>query len=78
MPKGRSGTPAFPDSAAPESPKAARVLDTVMADHGCFSCMLGGDDGRTLYIVANHYSDGGASVGVVLVHPVAVRHAGRP
>jgi sugar lactone lactonase YvrE len=50
----------------------------VMADRGCFSCMLGGDDGRTLYIVANHWSDSGASDGVVLVHPVAVRHAGRP
>ena len=54
------------------------VLDTVMADRGCFSCMLGGDDGRTLYIVANHWSHGSASDGVVLVHPVAVPHAGRP
>jgi sugar lactone lactonase YvrE len=58
--------------------EGGEVLDTVMADRGCFSCMLGGDDGRTLYIVANHWSDGGASDGVVLVHPVAVRHAGRP
>jgi sugar lactone lactonase YvrE len=58
--------------------EGGEVLDTVMADRGCFSCMLGGDDGRTLYIVANHWSDSGASDGVVLVHPVAVRHAGRP
>ena len=58
--------------------EGGEVLDTVMADRGCFSCMLGGDDGRTLYIVANHWSDGGASDGVVLVHPVAVPHAGRP
>jgi sugar lactone lactonase YvrE len=49
--------------------EGGEVLHTVVADRGCFSCMLGGDDGRTLYIVANHYSDGGASDGVVLVHP---------
>ena len=58
--------------------EGGEVLDTVMADRGCFSCMLGGDGGRTLYIVANHWSEGGASDGVVLIHPVAVRHAGRP
>jgi sugar lactone lactonase YvrE len=54
------------------------VLDTVAVDRGCFSCMLGGDDGRTLHIVANHYSGSGASDGIVLVHPVPVPHAGRP
>ena len=36
------------------------VLATVGADHGCFACMLGGDGGSTLYIVANRY-DGGSS-----------------
>jgi hypothetical protein len=40
--------------------------------------MLGGEDGRTLYIVANHYSGVGASDGVVLTQRVAVPHAGRP
>lgn len=40
--------------------------------------MLGGDDGRTLYVVANRYSDAGGSDGVVLVQPVDVAHAGRP
>jgi sugar lactone lactonase YvrE len=54
------------------------VLDTVQADRGCFACMLGGDDGRTLFIVANHYSGAGASDGVVLTHAVDVPHAGRP
>ena len=34
--------------------------------------------GRALYIVANHYSGGGASDGVVLVEPVTVPRAGRP
>jgi len=40
--------------------------------------MLGDDDGCTLFIVANRYTDGGASDGIVLTHPVAVPHAGRP
>ena len=54
------------------------MLDTVTADRGCFACMLGGDDGRTLYIVANHYGAAGASDGVVLTHRVEVPHSGRP
>jgi sugar lactone lactonase YvrE len=54
------------------------VLDSVEADRGCFSCMLGGDDGRTLYIVANRFDGGSASDGIVLVERVAVPHAGRP
>jgi sugar lactone lactonase YvrE len=54
------------------------VLDSVAADRGCFSCMLGGEDGRTLYIVANRYGAEGASDGVVLTHRVDVPHAGRP
>ena len=29
------------------------MLDDVAADRGCFSCVLGGDDGRTLFVVAN-------------------------
>jgi sugar lactone lactonase YvrE len=54
------------------------VLATVTADRGCFSCTLGGDEGCTLYIVANHYGGGGASDGVVLTQQVAVPRAGRP
>lgn len=54
------------------------VLDSVDVDRGCFACMLGGDDGRTLYIVANRYDGGAASDGIVLIHPVTVPHAGRP
>jgi sugar lactone lactonase YvrE len=58
--------------------EGGEVLDAVAADRGCFACMLGGDDGRTLYIVANHYSGAGASDGVVLLHRVDVPRAGRP
>ena len=54
------------------------VLATIDVDRGCFSCMLGGDDGRTLFIVANHYDGSGASDGVVLTQRVDVAHAGRP
>jgi sugar lactone lactonase YvrE len=57
--------------------EGGELLDTVAADRGCFACMLGGDDGCSLYIVANHYSGSGASHGVVLIHPVAVPRAGR-
>jgi sugar lactone lactonase YvrE len=54
------------------------VLETVAADRGCFACILGGEDGRSLYIVANNYTGAGASDGVVLIQPVAVPRAGRP
>ena len=58
--------------------EGGEVLDTISADRGCFACMLGGDDGRTLYIVANHYTGAGASDGIVLIQQVAVPRAGRP
>ena len=31
------------------------VLDAVDLDRGCFACVLGGDDGRTLFLVANEW-----------------------
>jgi sugar lactone lactonase YvrE len=58
--------------------QGGRVLDTVKSDLACFACMLGGDDGRTLYIVANQWAGGRASDGMVLVHRVSVPRAGRP
>jgi sugar lactone lactonase YvrE len=58
--------------------EGGEVLQSIAADRGCFACMLGGDDGRTLYIVANHYGGEGASDGVVLTERVTVPHAGRP
>jgi sugar lactone lactonase YvrE len=58
--------------------EGGRVLEIVEADRGCFACMLGGDDGRTLFIVANRYAAGAASDGVVYAERVAVPHAGRP
>jgi len=58
--------------------EGGEVLQTVEADRGCFSCMLGGEDGRTLLVVANHYSEAGASDGVLLTARVEVPRAGRP
>jgi sugar lactone lactonase YvrE len=58
--------------------EGGEALHTIDADRGCFACMLGGPDGRTLYIVANEYGDGGASDGIVLIERVDVPRAGRP
>jgi sugar lactone lactonase YvrE len=58
--------------------EGGEVLDTIDVDRGCFACMLGGDDGRTLFIVANHYGAAGASDGIVLTRRVTAPHAGRP
>jgi len=58
--------------------EGGKVLRTVDADRGCFACMLGGDDGRTLYIVANNYGASVASDGIVMIEQVDVPHAGRP
>ena len=54
------------------------VLAAIEVDRGCFACMLGGDDGQTLFIVANHYTGAGASDGIVLTQRVDTPHAGRP
>jgi sugar lactone lactonase YvrE len=67
-----------PGQACTRVAEGGEVLESISADRGCFSCMLGGDDGRSLYIVANHYTAGSASGGVVLIQRVAVPHAGRP
>ena len=32
--------------------EGGRVLQTIEADRGCFACMLGGGDGRTLFLLA--------------------------
>jgi sugar lactone lactonase YvrE len=33
--------------------EGGEVLQTVDVDRGCFACMLGGIEGKTLFIVAN-------------------------
>ena len=59
------------------------ILDVVQADVGCFSCMLGGGDGRTLYIGAAEWRGMDRMVetagsGRILAERVAVPRAGRP
>jgi sugar lactone lactonase YvrE len=63
--------------------EGGRVLQTVELDRGCFACMLGGDDGRTLFVLAaewrgmEHMMSPGRT-GQVLAVQVATPHAGWP
>jgi sugar lactone lactonase YvrE len=36
--------------------EGGQVRDTIELDRGCFACMLGGEDGRTLFLVATQWS----------------------
>ena len=57
------------------------VLDEVKVDRMCFACMLGGEDGKTLFIVANEWSgsiDVTTPTGRVYAARVSVPHAGFP
>ena len=63
--------------------EGGEVLDTVQVDRGCFACMLGGQDGRTLFITAAEW--GGVSdiggpnrTGQVLAYGAPAPRAGRP
>jgi sugar lactone lactonase YvrE len=63
--------------------EGGEVLDRIDLDRGGFACMLGGDDGRTLFIVARewHGAQGiaaGAGSGQVLYTSAPAPHAGRP
>jgi sugar lactone lactonase YvrE len=35
--------------------RGGEVVDEIALEHGCFSCTLGGDDGRTLFLVTNEW-----------------------
>jgi sugar lactone lactonase YvrE len=63
--------------------EGGEVLDTVEADRGCFACMLGGPDGRTLFIAAAEWNGpdamlGGERTGRVLTAQAPAPRAGRP
>lgn len=63
--------------------EGGEVLDVVEADRGCFACMLGGEDGTTLYVVASEWRGPGriaeeAGTGLVLATRAPAPHAGRP
>jgi sugar lactone lactonase YvrE len=66
--------------------EGGQVLGTVSADRGCFACMLGGADGRTLFIGVAQWrgmdaamSEGPGTTGQLLAAPgQRAPHAGRP
>jgi sugar lactone lactonase YvrE len=66
--------------------EGGEVLDTVAVDRGCFACMLGGEDGRTLFIAAAEWrgmdaamSEGPGRTGRLLAAPgQPASHGGRP
>lgn len=66
--------------------EGGEVLDTIGVDRGCFACMLGGEDGRTLFMAAAQWrgmetamSEGPGLTGQVLAAPRRpAAHAGRP
>jgi sugar lactone lactonase YvrE len=61
--------------------EGGEVLQTVESDRGCFACMLGGPDGRTLFAVGATWPDamtGGSRTGQVLTTKVGVPAAGWP
>ena len=63
--------------------EGGEVVDRVQLDRGAFACMLGGADGRTLFICAADWGGvagmaGGAPTGQILAVEVTVPHAGRP
>ena len=66
--------------------EGGELLNMVAIDRGCFACMLGGEDGRTLFIAAAEWrgmeaamSEGPGLTGRLLAAPgQPAPHAGRP
>jgi sugar lactone lactonase YvrE len=63
--------------------EGGEVLQTVEVDRGCFACMLGGDEGNTLFIAAQEWNGpetvgAGPPTGQILTIEAPAPHAGRP
>ncbi len=63
--------------------EGGEVLQTIDLDRGCFACMLGGPDGKTLFMVAQEWGGmesmtDGERTGQVLTAPAPVPGAGWP
>ena len=63
--------------------EGGEVVETVALDRGCFSCALGGADGRTLFIVATQWRGPehmfqGERTGQIVTVDISVPHAGHP
>ena len=70
---------------APECVRIAEggeVLEVIETGEPCFACMLGGDDGRTLFMLTAASSDAhqaaASQSGQILIAAVDSPHAGRP
>jgi len=62
--------------------EGGKVLDTVTTTQPAYACMLGGEDGTTLFIMTAPTSDrhvlSGQTLGAIEAVNVGVAHAGRP
>lgn len=60
--------------------EGGEMLNTVELDRGCFACMLGGEDGKTLFILAAewHGMEIGVSASQLVTCKAPAPHAGRP
>jgi len=62
--------------------EGGRVLEVIDTGQQCFACMLGGDDGRTLFMLtartAIAHEAAATPTGKLLIARVDVPHAGRP
>ena len=63
--------------------EGGEVLQTIDLDRGCFACMLGGPDGKTLFMVAQEWSGmestaDGERTGQLLTAPAPAAGAGWP
>jgi sugar lactone lactonase YvrE len=80
----------FGDNLVGRVREGGEVLERVELDMACFACMLGGDDGRTLFMLVADWrmSEGfeeniarltdGPRTGRLLTAPAPAPHAGRP
>jgi sugar lactone lactonase YvrE len=62
--------------------EGGEVLETIDTGQPCYACMLGGDDGKTLFMVtadsSDHAAAAGTQTGRILVATVDSPRAGRP
>ena len=63
--------------------EGGEVLQTIELDRGCFACMLGGPDGKTLFMVAREWRGTESAAherrtGQILTAPAPAARAGRP
>jgi sugar lactone lactonase YvrE len=79
----RSGTATSPTKRCVRVREGGDVLQTITFDRGCFACMLGGDDGRTLLMVVREWrglatTSDTSRTGQVLSVKAPAPHAGWP